>query len=79
MKQETPRGLSRKVQKTVRLKEKKERLTGGLHLSGLKIRKRESGLVGAREPRWSPAAIHGEAGGSGVTSVFSAPFRVGGW
>ena len=35
-----------------------------------------AGLVGAREPRWSPAEIHGEAGRSESTSVFRAPFRV---
>ena len=36
-------------------------------------------LAGAREPRWSPAAIHGEAERSEGTSVFRAPFRVGWW
>ena len=36
-------------------------------------------LDGAREPRWSPAAIHGEAGESGSTSMFGASFLIGGW
>ena len=36
-------------------------------------------FAGAREPRWSPAAIHGEAGGSEGTSVLRVPFRVGWW
>ena len=93
MKQKTLRGLSRKVQKTIRirkricqnmlsengLKKRTERLTGGSHPSGLNIQTRETGLVGARELRWSPTAIHGEAGGSGGTSVFSTSSRVGGW
>ena len=56
-----------------------ERLTGGSRPSGLNFQKEAAELDGAREPRWSPAAIHGEAGGSGGTSVFSASFRVGGW
>ena len=63
----------------IRLKEKNERLTGGSHPSGLNIQMRETGLDGTRELRWSPTAIHGEAGGSGGTSVFSTSFRVGGW
>ena len=79
MKQKTPRGFCRNVQKTIRLKEKNERLTGGSHTSGLNIQMRETGLDGARELRWSPTAIHGEAGGSGVTFEISAPFRVCGW
>lgn len=79
MKQKTLRGFCRKVQKTICLKEKNERLTGGSHPSGLNIQTRETGLVGARELRWSPTAIHGEARGSGGTSVFSTSFRVGGW
>ena len=79
MKQKTLRGFCKKVQKTIRLKEKSERLTGGSHPSGLNIQTRETGLDGARELRWSPTAIHGEAGGSGGTSVFSTSFRVGGW
>ena len=47
MKQKVSRGLCRKVQKMVRLKETAERLTGGLHLSGLKIQTRETERDGA--------------------------------
>ena len=54
----------------VRLKETAERLTGGLHLSGLKFQTEKTERDGARGVRWSPAAIHGEAGGSEGTSVF---------
>ena len=93
MKQKTLRGFCRKVQKKIRIrkricqntlsengsKKRTERLTGGSHPSGLNIQTRETGLVGARELRWSPTAIHGEAGGSGGTSMFSASFRIGGW
>ena len=93
MKQKTLRGFCRKVQKKIRIrkricqnmlsengsKKRTERLTGGSHPSGLDIQTRETGLVGARELRWSPTAIHGEARGMGGTSVFSTSFRVGGW
>ena len=61
MEQKVRRGLCGKVQKTVRLKETAERLTGGLHLSGLNFQTRETGRDGAREVRWSPAVIRGEA------------------
>src|SRR3954463_3577076 len=55
---------------------KKERnLTGRSHPSGLKT----NGAFGAREPRRSPATIHGEAEGSEVTSVLKALLRVGWW
>ena len=36
-------------------------------------------FAGAREPRWSPAAIHGEAERSEGTKRFRVFFRVGGW
>ena len=36
----------------------------GSHASGLNFKKGGAKLVGAREPRWLPAAIHGEAGRS---------------
>ena len=62
MKQKTPTGFCRKVQKTIRLKEKNERLTGGCHPSGLNIQMRETGFDDSRELWWSPTAIHGEAG-----------------
>ena len=61
MKQKVSRGFYGKVQKTFRLKETAERLTGGLHPSGLNFQIRETERDGAREVRWSPAAIHGEA------------------
>ena len=79
MKQKTSTGFCGKVQKTFGLKETAVRLTGGHHPSGLNFQTRETGRDGAREMRWSPAAIHGEAGGSDGTFVISAPFRVGGW
>ena len=58
---------------------KRENTVEGVPLVRFKFSKGETKLVGAREPRWSPAAIHGEAGGSEGTSVLRAPFRVGGW
>ena len=61
MKQKVSRGLCGKVQKMVRLKETAERLTGELHLSGLKFQMGKTERDGARELRWSPATIHGEA------------------
>ena len=61
MKQKTSKGFSIKVQITFRLKETAVRLTGGLHLSGLKFQTEKTERDGAREVRWSPAAIHGEA------------------
>ena len=61
MKQKLSRGFCGKVQKTFRLKETAEGLTGGLHPSGLKFQTGKTGRDGAREVRWSPAAIHGEA------------------
>ena len=76
MKQKVSRGLYGKVQKTFRLKETAERLTGGLHPSGLNFQTRETGRDGAREMRWSPAAIHGEVGGSDGTFVISTSFHV---
>ena len=90
MKQKTSRGLCRRIQKNGSerkricqstpsandLKKTQERLTGRSHPSGLKVQTGESGLVGAREPRWSPAAIHGKAGRSECTSVIKAPFHV---
>ena len=79
MKQKTLRGVLQKSPENDSFKEKNERLTGGSHPSGSNIQMRETGLVGARELRWSPTAIHSEAGGSGGTSVFSTSFRVGGW
>ena len=79
MKQKTSRGSCGKNQKTVRLKETTERLTGRLHLSGLNFQTGKTGRDGAREVWWSPAAIHGEAGGSDGTFMISAPFAsVGG-
>ena len=78
MKQKTSMGFCGKVQKTVRL-ERTERLTGGSRPSGLNFQKEAAGLDGAREPRRSPAVIHGEAGGPEGTSVFRASFRVGWW
>ena len=42
MKQKTSRGSCGKIQKTVCLKETTERLTGGLHLSGLKFQTGEN-------------------------------------
>src|SRR3954465_6320549 len=68
----------RRLQKTIRI-ERTKKLTGGSHLSGLKFKRGGSGLAGARGPRWSPAAIHGEVGRSEVTSVLRVPFRVGWW
>ena len=79
MKQKTSRGFCGKVKKMVRLKEKTERPTGGLHLSGLNFQMGKTGRDGAQEVRWSPAAIHGEAGGSDGTFVISTSFRVCGW
>ena len=52
---------------------KKERLTWGVHMSGLKD------LAGARRLRWSPASNHGESGRSECTKRFSMSFRIGGW
>ena len=57
-------------------KERAERLTVGSHLSGSNVQTGAE-FAGAREPRWSPAAIHGEAERSEGTSVFRASFRVG--
>src|SRR4051812_7997054 len=65
-----PEGVCRKRFK------KNKTLTGWTHPSGLKT---EAEVFGARGPRRSPAAIHGEAGGSEGTSVLRAPFRVGWW
>ena len=58
---------------------KRENTDKGSHPSGLNFQRGKTGLDGARELRWSPAAIHGEAGGSGGTRVISVSFRVGGW
>ena len=52
---------------------KEERLTWGVHMSGLK------NLAGARRLRWSPASNHGESGRSECTKSISVSFRVGGW
>ena len=53
--------------------EKEERLTWGVHMSGLK------NLAGARRLRWSPASNHGKSGRSECTKSISVSFRVGGW
>ena len=93
MKQKTPRGLNRKAQKTVQSrkricqstlsendsKKNSREADGRVPPIRFEYSKEAAELVGARELRRSPAAIHGEAGGSGSTSVFSAPFRVDGW
>src|SRR4051812_34527362 len=55
--------------------EKERNLTGWSHPSGLKT----NGAYGARELRRSPAAIHGEAEGSEVTSMLRVLLRVGWW
>ena len=52
---------------------KEERLTWGVHMSGLK------NLAGARRLRWSPASNHGESGRSECTKSIGVSFRVGGW
>ena len=50
---------------------------GGVPLVRFKCSNGAAEFAGAREPRWSPAAIHGEAERSDGTSVLRAPFRVG--
>ena len=52
---------------------KKERLTWGVHMLGLKD------LAGARRLWWSPASNHGELGETEGTKSFSVFFRVDGW
>ena len=52
---------------------KEERLTWGVHMSGLK------NLAGARRLRRSPASNHGESGRSECTKSISVSFRVRGW
>ena len=52
---------------------KEERLTWGVHMSGLK------NLAGARRLRWSPASNHGESGRSECTKSISVSIGIGGW
>ena len=79
MKQKTSRGFCGKVQKTVRLKETAERLTGGLHPSGLNFL--NEGNRARRHPRGAVVAGGDPRRGKviGVTFMISAPFRVCGW
>ena len=81
MKQKTLRGLSRKVPETIqfgkcilpgyafrkRSKKNNREADGRVPPVRFEYSKEAAALDGAREPRWSPAAIHGEAGGSGGT------------
>ena len=59
MKQKVSRGSTDKTENDL---EKEKTLTRGSHPSGLHFQRGETGLVGARELWWSPAAIHGELG-----------------
>ena len=67
-----PEGASRK-----RFDRKGREADGGVPLVKFKCSNGAAEFAGAREPRWSPAAIHGEAERSEGTSVLRAPFRVG--
>ena len=58
---------------------KEKEADGGVPPVRFKCSNGAAEFAGAREPRWSPAAIHGEAGGSEGTSVLRAPFRVDWW
>ena len=80
MKQKVSRGLCGKVQNNVSFKRngcEADRRAPPIRFEFSNEGKTERD--GAREVRWSPAEIHGEAGGSGGTSVISAPFHVYGW
>ena len=79
MKQKVSRGLCGKVQDNFSFKRNGCEADRRAPPVGFEISNGETERDGAREVRWSPAAIHGEAGGSGGTSVFSTSFRVGGW
>ena len=59
MKQKVSRGSTDKTEND---SGKRENTDKGSHPSGLNFQRGETGLVGARELWWSPAAIHGELG-----------------
>ena len=66
-----PEGASRK-----RFERESREANGGVPLVRFKCSNGAAEFAGAREPRWSPAAIHGEAERSESTSVLRVPFRV---
>ena len=66
-----PEGASRK-----RFDRKGREADGGVPLVRFKSSNGAAEFAGAREPRWSPAVIHGEAERSGSISMLRVPFRV---